>query len=63
MDEYGAAVLHVSFGCGRYAWGMPRPVVSRLRGNDGEWLFWACSPSPLIPLPSRERGNMVGFLY
>ena len=29
----------------------------RLRGNDGPGrLVLSCSPSPLIPLPSRERG-------
>ena len=47
----------------------PHPVDSRLRGNDGEGrgndgerrgnddvVGLSCSPSPLIPLPSRERG-------
>ena len=38
----------------------PRPVDSRLRGNDGPVVGLSFSPSPLIPLPSRERGNMVG---
>ena len=26
------------------------------------WVFWTYSPSPLIPLPSRERGNLVVVL-
>ena len=30
---------------------------SPIKGEgDSGWLFWTCSPSPLIPLPSRERG-------
>ena len=43
-----------------------RPVVSRLRGNEGEGRQYdgsgvdLPSPSPLIPLPSRERG--IGWL-
>ena len=35
-----------------------RPVDFRLRGNDGV-VGLSCSPSPLIPLPSRERGTEV----
>ena len=31
-----------------------RHMDSRLRGNDGEGLFCLVSPSPLIPLPSRD---------
>ena len=44
------------------------PVVSRLRGNDGEGrgndgvVGLSCSPSPLIPLPSRERGDWLVVL-
>ena len=30
--------------------------------NDVTMLVCLVSPSPLIPLPSRERGNMVGCL-
>ena len=37
----------------------PRPVDSRLRGNDGPVVGLSFSPSPLIPLPSRERGKVV----
>ena len=28
----------------------------------GVGVFWTCSPSPLIPLPSRERGKVVGVV-
>ena len=33
----------------------------RLLFGVGGWLFCIVSPSPLIPLPSRERGIMVGL--
>ena len=59
---------------------VPRPVDSRLRGNDGEGrgsdgerlvclihplipVSGTGSPSPLIPLSSRERGILsIGFV-
>ena len=31
-------------------------LLCRCGGLQGLGLFWTCSPSPLIPLPSRERG-------
>ena len=36
--------------------------VVQMRWIAGRKVFWTCSPSPLIPLPSRERGIMVVVL-